>query len=209
MDQAEQPDDGPCANKRPSAPESGAGSPRRRPDRARLFFALWPRPALARRLHELARAAQAVSGGRVMRRDTLHQTLAFIGDIPRERISQLIAVGRTQRFTTFGFELDLLRRWGRNRIVWAGSSTPPPALCALAVTLVRQLSDAGFVLEERDFVPHVTLVRNSEREPAFDTIEPLVWMVEDFVLVESIRTGKGANYRIVERFAAVNGPAGP
>ena len=174
-----------------------------------MFFALWPRPALARRLDELAHAARAMSGGRVMRRETLHQTVAFVGDIPRERIPALIAVGRALRFDTFGFELDLVRRWPRNRIVWAGPSEPPSALTALALTLVGDLTDAGFWLETRDFVPHVTLVRNSKREPGFDRIEPLVWAVDEFVLVESVRSGKGSRYRFMERFPAVNDPAGP
>lgn len=144
-----------------------------------------------------------------MRRDTLHQTLAFVGDVPRERIPELVVVGRAQGFAGFDFELDLIRRWPRNRIVWAGSSAPPPAMVELATSLAGQLIDAGFCLEARDFVPHVTLVRNSEREPASSGMHSLRWRVDDFVLVESIRSDKGARYRIVKRFGAVNDTAGP
>ena len=144
-----------------------------------------------------------------MRCETLHQTLAFVGDIPRERIPALIAAGRALRFDTFGFELDFVRRWSRNRIIWAGASAPPSALTALALTLVRDSTDAGFRRETRDFVPHVTLVRDSEREAGFDMIEPLVWEVDEFVLVESVRDAWGASYRLIERFASVNRSAGP
>ena len=47
----------------------------------RIFFALWPEPGVARQLDALAGAAHAVCGGRRMRRDTLHLTLAFLGDV--------------------------------------------------------------------------------------------------------------------------------
>ena len=47
----------------------------------RIFFALWPEPEVARKLHALSGAAHAVCGGRRMRRDTLHMTLAFLGDV--------------------------------------------------------------------------------------------------------------------------------
>ena len=144
-----------------------------------------------------------------MRRDTLHQTLAFVGDVRRERIPELVAVGRAQGFTEFDFELDLIRRWPRNRIIWAGSSAPPPAMVELATSLVGQLIHAGFRLEARDFVPHVTLVRNSDRPPASNDKESFCWRVDEFVLVESIRSDKGAHYRIVARFGAVNETAGP
>lgn len=144
-----------------------------------------------------------------MRCETLHQTLAFVGDIPRERIPALVAVGRALRFDTFAFELDLVRRWPRNRIVWAGTSSPPSALTALALTLVQDSTDAGFRLATRDFVPHVTLVRDSERGAGFDVIEPLVWEVDEFVLVESVRDERGASYRLIERFPSVNRSAGP
>ncbi len=144
-----------------------------------------------------------------MRQNTLHQTLVFVGEVSRECIPALIATGRAQGFAGFDFELDLIRRWPRNRIIWAGSSAPPPAMVELATSLAGQLIHAGFRLEARGFVPHVTLVRNSTRAPASNGIEPLWWRVDDFVLVESIRSDKGAHYRIVERFGAVNETAGP
>src|SRR3546814_10607201 len=64
------------------------------PAQARLFFALWPGPALAATLAHWAAQAQAACGGRAMRPDTLHLTLAFLGARSEEHTSELQSLMR-------------------------------------------------------------------------------------------------------------------
>jgi 2'-5' RNA ligase len=48
---------------------------------ARVFFALWPTPAESAQLAAWQAPLKSLCGGRAMRGETLHNTLAFIGDV--------------------------------------------------------------------------------------------------------------------------------
>jgi 2'-5' RNA ligase len=181
------------------------------PERAgatrRLFFALWPDAAIAERLHELAKSAHVRCGGRLMRLDTLHATLAFLGDIPEERCAAAIAAADSLRGEQFDLVVDRLGFWRNNHILWAGSATPPPALVRLADELGRLLRDAGFSLDARAFALHVTLLRkalcpaSAGEAGEFSAIaDPVLWPVRDFALVESHLDVAGARYEVLRRW---------
>lgn len=166
----------------------------------RVFFALWPDAATAAGLHARARALHAECGGRAMRRDTLHLTLAFVGNVPQDGIASLEHVAAEVRGAPFVLELDQLGAWHRNRILWTSASSAPQALVALADALALRLREAGFVLEDRAFAPHITLVRNARAAPMAQTCPVLRWPVASFVLVVSEPTPAGARYRVLGRW---------
>lgn len=162
---------------------------------ARLFFALWPDSSLAAALHGTALAAAARCGGRVMRRETLHLTLAFLGDVPLDRLDELRALAAGVRAPATGIMLDRLGYWPQKQIVWAGAGTIPEALAGLAEQLGAALGTAGFRTEGRPFVPHVTLLRKVEKwrdDSGFEILPPLAWRVDRFLLV---RSAAGGAYR--------------
>lgn len=167
---------------------------------ARVFFALWPTPTLQRALHDRAVALKPACGGRVMRQETLHLTLAFVGEVPRARLPELVEAGGAIRAEPFALQLDQTGHWSHNRIVWLGAQQCPPALQALAGRLGRQLAQCGFALEKRRFHPHVTLLRKANQHPGSAPWPPLRWQVVDFVLVESCRDHEGARYRALARW---------
>lgn len=169
------------------------------PARARVFFALWPEPALAARLDALGAAAHAHCAGRRTRRETLHLTLAFIGDVETGRLAELVEAAEGAPVEPFTLTLDRLGSWRHNRIAWAGTHHVPQALAKLASGLDARLRAAGFPLERRPFFPHVTLLRRIESPFTERAIAPLEWRVERFVLVRSQRLPEGARY---ERLAA-------
>lgn len=183
-------------NAAPPAPGVG----RTDPARARMFFALWPGAAVAGALHARGRALQAECGGRLMRRDTVHLTLAFLGDIAVSRLGALEAVAQAVRGERFVLDFDRVGSWHGNRILWTGCSGVPAPLQALADALAAGLRAAGFELEARAFAPHVTLVRNAVRPPRELAREALHWPVASFVLVASERDAKGAHYRVLGRW---------
>jgi 2'-5' RNA ligase len=167
----------------------------------RLFFALWPPAAVATRLHELALAAQRTCGGRAMRRDTLHVTLAFLGAIPVARVAQAEAAADAVAGERFELELNRLACWKHKRIVWAGGGEMPPALDGLAAHLALNLRTAGFVLDARRFALHATLLRNADCvAPLPDVQQPIRWPVDDFALVESHGGPGGSRYEVVRRW---------
>ena len=171
-----------------------------------MFFALWPAPAAARRLHKEGERAHGLTGGRRMRRDTLHLTLAFIGDVPRERLDELRAAAHKVAFSPFTLSIDRIAGWRHNHIVWAGASELPGELESLVTQLNAALAAAGFPVERRKFAAHVTLLRNARGElPAAELDPPLEWPVGDFVLVESDPKPEGAQYTVLESWPGTTG----
>ncbi len=168
-----------------------------RPEQPRLFFALWPDDDVAARLYALGCEAHARCGGRRMRRDTLHLTLAFIGEVAPERLPDLIAVGNALSTAPFTLSIDRLGAWRHNRIAWGGAQLTPEPLDACAAALASALAGAGFPTERRAFVPHVTLLRRIERPIAPCEVEPILWPARRIALVRSRRDSEGARYEIV------------
>lgn len=168
------------------------------PEGRRLFFAVWPDETAARTLAAVAREAQAGCAGRAMRRETLHLTLAFLGELDEARQAEAMAVAATIRAAPFDLCLDRLGYWKHNRILWAGGDCPP--LAALAAGLHRGLAGAGFPLDRRDFAAHLTLLRNARCPTLPPLAAPVAWPVREFVLARSRLARDGAAYEIVGRW---------
>jgi 2'-5' RNA ligase len=169
-------------------------------DKARVFFALWPSEAAAMDLHRVARAARAAGGGRAMRRETLHLTLAFLGDVARERIPDLAAIAAAVHAAAFTLRLDQVGYWRHNHILWAGCAAPDAGLLALAEELRSGLQQAGFLLAPAGFTPHVTLVRNAAALAEPMQLESIEWPVTEFLLMESHPSSAGADYQPLARW---------
>lgn len=136
-----------------------------------------------------------------MRRDTLHLTLAFLGDVMATRVADAEAAAAKVTASAFTLDLDRLGYWKHNRIVWAGSVAVPPALTALAASLAEALRAAGFQLEERAFAAHVTLLRNAVCSPAASALAAAIrWPAADFALVESHAGAGGSRYAVLRRW---------
>ncbi|MDR2450757.1 MAG: RNA 2',3'-cyclic phosphodiesterase [Candidatus Accumulibacter sp.] len=168
----------------------------------RLFFALWPPEPVARALACAARALARSFGGRAARRETIHLTLAFPGEVADERLPEVIAAARRVRAEPFELLVDRLGVWRRQRLIWAGCPVAPP-LRALVLDLRERLRAAEVACDEpQRFVPHLTLVRKagdaaSAELPAFG---PLPWPCGNFALVRSRRTEAGPDYLVVAEF---------
>ena len=167
----------------------------------RLFFALWPDPAAAALLEEAGRQRQAICGGRSMRRETLHLTLAFLGNVAICRLDSLRQLAAAIRAPAFTLRLDRLGCW--HHIVWAGCRQTPAALSDLVGQLHSSLRQAGFPIEDRPFAAHVTLLRNARcdarPEPA-PSLPPIDWHAVDFVLAVSQGPASGGGYAAIGRW---------
>jgi 2'-5' RNA ligase len=166
---------------------------------ARVFFALWPPAALADDLADFAGQLAQTCGGKPTRADTVHLTLAFVGDIDASRLPELAAAAQGLVLPPFELTLDRLGYWPHNRIVWAGCSAPPAGLGELAATLREQVMAAGFAVDrgKTGFFPHVTLLRKATQAPPSEVLEPRGWSCQGFVLVRSQPSASGSLYRVV------------
>ncbi len=143
----------------------------------------------------------AACGGRLMREDTLHITLAFLGDVPVARTTAAEAAAACVSGAPFVLELDRLGYWKHNRILWAGCAESPAALNRLAAQLAESLRAEGFALETRPFAAHATLLRNVDTvPPGPPPLAPIPWPIEDFVLAASKPGPGGSRYTVLRRW---------
>ncbi|MDE2950456.1 MAG: RNA 2',3'-cyclic phosphodiesterase [Chloroflexota bacterium] len=144
--------------------------------------------------------------GRWSRREALHLTLHFIGDVP-EAVAR--AYGRILREVDApAFEMRIAGVGqfpieARPRVIWAGVENTPP-LRDVYEAVGQALAREGFQRERRRFHPHITLMRFKKplrrglastwlREHMDFFTEP--FPVTDFALYESDLQPSGAVYR--------------
>ena len=166
----------------------------------RLFFALWPDNAARAALARSSLAIQRVAGGRATRADSIHLTLAFLGDCDPARLGELNVAAAGVPVRPFELVLDEAGIWKHNRIAWAGAKEMPKALETLVDELRGALADARFAFDPKPFVPHITLARKVHADFAMPALEPIHWQVRDFVLARSVMRPTGSDYLVEARW---------
>ncbi|MDQ7773902.1 MAG: RNA 2',3'-cyclic phosphodiesterase [Elusimicrobiales bacterium] len=121
--------------------------------------------ALARSARlELGPAARPVGPG------GMHLTLAFLGEVPPGRVGAagacLDALSGSGTFTAVPGEAGFFPSPEKPRVFWLGFGAGAERLAEAAARLSAALRGEGFVLEERPFVPHLTLARLKGSVPA-------------------------------------------
>ncbi len=114
----------------------------------------------------MARVLQTSVRGKCVPRENYHITLAFLGDIPQtmlDLVQDLMdqAVAQSAEYYSIKLQPDGLGSFGRNNnaTLWMGF-VKDPALMELTEHLRDQLNEAGFFLDKKTFLPHVTLARH-------------------------------------------------
>ena len=119
-------------------------------------------------LQAMARAQDTLRGSRLdirwVRKDGIHLTLKFLGNINRDDVEKIQAAIQqtTESFSPFtlkGLGLGVFPDMKRPRVVWAGISGDVEVLRALQRDLESQLKRLGFPKEKRPFKGHLTLGR--------------------------------------------------
>lgn len=162
----------------------------------RLFFALWPSLELSRELYGVAGRVLEGDGRRVPP-ENIHLTLAFLGSVKasfRQCAEQVAAAIRTGSFT---LTLEQIGCWPKPGIVWVGPRHMPEPLLRLVQELNAGLAACGYVPEERSYAAHLTLARKLRRGNKNLPIDPLIWEVHRFCLVQSHTHAESARYEIV------------
>ena len=167
---------------------------------ARLFFALWPGDSVRAALVQLAETVHKQCGGRVVLGHNIHLTLLFLGNVSLERIADLRALAPTIAAPPFDLKVNTLNYWRHNRIVWAGATQCPAALRKLVSDLAQRLQSTGFRCEDREYVPHITLLRNARRGPAMPKAGQIAWDAGDFVLMQSLQRDGATVYEVIGRW---------
>jgi len=131
----------------------------------RLFVAVKPSDELKGRILEVQQQLRSQSTrGSFTRPENLHLTLAFIGEVPEERLACLRAIIGDINSPPFDVRFNRTGCFthSRKELWWIGAETGSPGLASLKAIhdkLIRDLLDAGFPADQRPFNVHITLAR--------------------------------------------------
>lgn len=107
-----------------------------------------------------------IAGARWQRRDQLHLTLCFLGEVAPERMPVVFRALDDLEAPAFALEpagVDCFGDPGKPRNLWAGVRPEEPVR-ALYEALCQRLGRSGFPMEARHFHPHITLARFGRRQ---------------------------------------------
>ena len=157
----------------------------------RLFYALVPSEREKRSILRWQEKLEKVSeAGRYTPTENLHMTLQFLGEIQQEQVKTLKEILLSAARTCGPFDLALddygwFAGKGQERLWYLTGSSPEAT--QLSHALEQLLLESGFAVENRVFLPHVTLARrcklrsNAVPEPA----DPVTVSVQRLWLMES------------------------
>lgn len=163
----------------------------------RLFLALWPPATVAGELQAHADAWSWTPAARRTRKERLHVTLHFLGDVAADKLAAL-KEGLQAPFGGCELLLDRPTVWPGGIAVLEATQLPPE-LARLHAALGEQLAQLEVPMESRRYRPHVTLARKAWgcRPPA--GFAPVSWRAgPGYDLVRSLPGGRG--YESVQRF---------
>jgi 2'-5' RNA ligase len=143
--------------------------------------------------------------GRWIRPERYHLTLRFLGthvQLPDDLLAAAHAAGESVRTRAFEFALDVAASFANRHVPWwLGCREIAPALAALAAALDAAFRTSGCApRDDAPFVPHLTILRDADRVLAPMPIEPVVWPVDEFVLVDSVLAAQ-SRHVILRRWA--------
>jgi 2'-5' RNA ligase len=167
----------------------------------RCFAACWPDEATRSRLDRAAALAHALHPrARRVRRENLHLTLAFIGELPEPAAQRAAQALRGIELEPFAWTLDHIGRFERARVLWAGGPAQPQ-LAQLAERVRGLLRDAKIDFDRKAFAAHVTLLRDLP-PGAHELVEPIeafAWPIHAALLLVSEPDARGATvYRVLD-----------
>ena len=136
----------------------------------RIFLAVFPsaeaQDAAARVIERLRGDGDGVSW---VRRDNLHYTLRFMGELGESGLARVTEAAReaASDHATFTAALGAAGAFPnarRTRVVWLGLAQGGDALVALARSVEQALRRRGFDAADRAFKPHLTIGRVRHRD---------------------------------------------
>lgn len=152
-------------------------------DRARLFLALWPDPALRRDLAAWRDGWTWPKAASLVRTERLHLTLHFLGDVASGRVPDIVDALHVP-FSPFTLHFGRNTLWPHG-IAILEPEPVPPALPALHAALAQAMVPLALAPDARQYRPHVTLARRAVNARSDVDGPPIAWHVDRYALVRS------------------------
>jgi 2'-5' RNA ligase len=93
--------------------------------------------------------------------ELIHLTLKFLGEVDDDQIAKICTVAErvAAGFDRFSVEVEKVSSFGRPpRVLWIGMKEGD-LMCRLQADIDARLAQMGFEIDEKKFVPHLTLCR--------------------------------------------------
>jgi len=183
-------------------------NPRKPPVRAFIAIAV-PESVLKSCQDIMAQLRGLNLQGRFAKTQSIHLTLQFLGNIEEDQIVGIAQVLKQAGREIAPFDLEVrglgvFPQLSNPRVVWIGVE-PVDGLMKLQSKIQQGLEPLGFPKENRDFHPHLTLLRLKSRRNLGPLTEYLqaegphqqagVIQIEQIHLYQSILKPQGAEYR--------------
>jgi RNA 2',3'-cyclic 3'-phosphodiesterase len=146
------------------------------------------------------------------RKQNIHLTMKFLGELPVSRVDNLSAaaaraVGRLSPFEIYIEGPGVFPKHGPPRVLWIGVRDNSGKLATLSSRFEEECAKEGFVREKRPFHPHLTLARLRQRDGAQALaakhqgmhFEPLEIVVHELLVIRSELSPEGSKYTVISR----------
>jgi len=170
-------------------------------DTLRLFFAIEV-PVETR--NEIARFGETLDRSwKPSRSQQLHITLAFMGEVSPDNLSEVVLAGEevAREIAAFNVSIsdtEVFPESGEPRVLYAKVDGGQPFF-DLANGLRQKL---GAMADNKKVKPHLTLARARGDRPARKVLRKFKgnWPVAEFVLFKSTLTPEGARHEVIKKF---------
>lgn len=168
----------------------------------RLFIAIDFEDRIKDQIYQRAmELKQYAESGSFTRRDNLHLTLAFLGEVPADGIRGILKVMEESKTEMFTMELEGAGKFqrGSEAIYWYGIKYSE-SLLDLQRKLVKGLKDVGYGVDDKPYRPHITLGRRCRMKSGFsletwqEEMTPIYLKVEKVSLMKSERVDGKLRY---------------
>jgi RNA 2',3'-cyclic 3'-phosphodiesterase len=174
----------------------------------RIFLAVFPsaaaQEAAADVIERLRRPDDGVSW---VKRENLHYTLRFMGDLGESGLERVTLAARRavvghRRFEAALGSAGAFPKARRARVLWLGLSEGAEALAAVAQAVEHALRGHGFDRADRAFTSHLTLGRVRARDQDWSerlaglSADPSPFAVDRVSVVQSTLSPKGSIYQV-------------
>lgn len=130
-------------------------------EQKRLFFGLELPDECKQQIIQWRAQTFPADAGRAVGADSLHLTLAYLGEVSAAKQQALMQLAGRIRQPPFTLTLDDAGHWPRSGVVWLGPRQAARGLLQLAELLRSQAARSGCFQSAQPFHPHVTLLRNA------------------------------------------------
>ena len=166
----------------------------------RLFTAIRPSPAAEEALLAAQAELRRLGRGSFPRREMLHLTLAFLGETADAAAAEA-AVEALRGAGPISLTVEGVGQFGDT---WWAGVRENPGLERLALGHQADLRRRGFAVEERPWMPHITLARHYRPKGEMPqlSLPPVEMVVREVLLLESLQR-EGRSVYEVRRAAAL------